>query len=444
MKRISTNFSKKTGKVKPMHATNNIPEVGSVREPDVKGQSFIDAGIPFVRLHDSAFYEGYDGEYLVDVHRVFPNFDADENDPNSYFFEPTDIYLKAVESLGSKVFYRLGASIEHGYKKGTIPPKDYLKWAKICEHIILHYTEGWANGFNMDIEYWEIWNEFDCRNSDGSCPTWQGTVKEFANFFGVTAKYLKDRFPNKKIGGPAICSIWQTEIMDEFFEELVKYDLKLDFVSYHRYDDTVEGFIDTIHESNRYFDKYGFSNCEKILNEWNYIRGWLGDDWRYSITTEKNYKGAAFLAGVMLASQHEDLDMLMYYDVRPGTMNAFYKYDDGSLLPPYYSFKAFNNLYKLKNSCETLIDGDYIYAVSASNDNEHGIMISFFDDKEKEKSTVVNLQLSGMKDGEKVANIYLIDDKKNLELVKSKKIKDNSKNLKIKLKQYSVCYVEIK
>ena len=40
-------------------------------------------------------------------------------------------------------------------------PKDFKKWAVICEHIIRHYTEGWADGFFYDMPYWEIWNEPD-------------------------------------------------------------------------------------------------------------------------------------------------------------------------------------------------------------------------------------------------------------------------------------------
>ncbi len=28
-----------------------------------------------------------------------------------------------------------------------MPPKDFKKWAVICEHIIRHYDENWANGY---------------------------------------------------------------------------------------------------------------------------------------------------------------------------------------------------------------------------------------------------------------------------------------------------------
>ena len=155
MGNININLAEKTGKVKIMHATNNGPVGLSVRQKGNK-QAFIDAGIPFARLHDSAFCSSYGGEFIVDVHRIFRNFDADVNDPNSYDFEWTDKYIDSIYSVGMKVFYRLGASIEHQKKFGTLVPKDYKKWAEICEHIILHYNEGWADGRNYNIEYWEI------------------------------------------------------------------------------------------------------------------------------------------------------------------------------------------------------------------------------------------------------------------------------------------------
>ena len=86
---------------------------------------------------------------------------TDENDPANYIFEPTDEYVKRTVAVGTEPYYRLGASIEHGFKFGTRPPKDFNKWARICEYIIAHYTEGWANGFTHDMLYWEIWNEAD-------------------------------------------------------------------------------------------------------------------------------------------------------------------------------------------------------------------------------------------------------------------------------------------
>ena len=46
-------------------------------------------------------------------------------------------------------------------------------------------------------------------------------------------------------------------------------------------------------------DSYGFTKTESILNEWNYVRSFCGDDWLYSLKAEKGLKGASFTTAVM-------------------------------------------------------------------------------------------------------------------------------------------------
>ena len=138
MKNIKVDFDHILGRIKTINAVNNGP-AGSRACMSGNFKKYDELDIPYARLHDSAFYAGnYGGEFSVDVHRVFPNFDADENDPTSYVFAPTDSYLEDIVSVGTKIYYRLGAAIEHWHKKGTYPPKDFQKWARICEHIIRH------------------------------------------------------------------------------------------------------------------------------------------------------------------------------------------------------------------------------------------------------------------------------------------------------------------
>ena len=149
MENVKIDFAKTQGKIKPMNSVNN----GPLGDHDLKNTDFYAAArIPYARLHDSAF----EWRHTVDVHEIFPNFDADENDPASYDFTLTDVYLDSIEKVGTKIFYRLGTSIEHEIKRyGSIPPKDFHKWARICEHIIRHENEGWADGFHRGSEYWE-------------------------------------------------------------------------------------------------------------------------------------------------------------------------------------------------------------------------------------------------------------------------------------------------
>ena len=277
MSEFKIDLTKASGKIKPMHAVNNGPIDGGVRGVG-NLLDFQKAGIPFARNHDASFCANYGGEHTVDVHRIFKNFDADENDPASYVFAPTDKCVLSTVKSGAEIFYRLGASIEHGYKQGTYPPKDFEKWARICEHIIRHYNFGWANGFELGIRYWEIWNEPDCQNADGSNPCWQGTEEEFIDLYCVAATYLKEKFPSLYIGGPAFCRRQVTPFKEKFLAEVKKRNAPLDFFSYHLYKNDPMIFAEATAANRDLLDKYGFESTATVLNEWNYVKGWLNDD----------------------------------------------------------------------------------------------------------------------------------------------------------------------
>lgn len=409
---LRTDFSAKEGPVKPMNAVNNGPAGSAVRQTG-NFEAYKAAGFPYARLHDSAFYSGYGGDFSVDVHRIFRNFDADADDPASYIFEPTDEYLSNIAAAGTRIFYRLGAAIEHNYKLGTYPPKDYLKWAKICEHIIRHYNEGWANGFFFGIEYWEIWNEFDCRNQDGSHPCWQGTFSEFAEFYSVAARYLKGRFPHLRIGGPAFASIWDEAAADTFFKVMRRDNVPFDFLSYHAYMSTVKSFRDTVAQANKVFSAYGYGKTEKILNEWNYVKGWTADLWRYSLRTEKGLKGASFAAACMAEGQRSDLDMLMYYDARPCGMNGLFDTDFLQPLKGYYAFKAFSALRELGTCARTETESEELCACAATDGRTHRLLFTRFCDEDAAQTETVKIAVKGVS-GPVKATVYATDEARSM------------------------------
>ncbi len=425
-----------TGKVKPMHAVNNGPIYKFAADQRITNiDAFKEAGIPYARNHDASFNSTYGGEHTVDVRAIFPDFDADPYDENSYDFACTDEYLKVIDFAGVKTFYRLGSKIEHGVKKyGTLPPKDFKKWAIICEHIIRHYTEGWANGFHYDIEYWEIWNEPDLDSDDSTHKrTWGGTKSQFFEFYDIAARHLKQCFPEKKIGGPALA--WDKAWAEDFLKQL---KAPLDFFSWHIYSKDVELVIDRILMYREWLDKYGFTETESILNEWNYVAGWEGDDWLYSLKMIKGLKGASFTAAVMCTSQYKPLDMLMYYDARIDTnFNGLWDrlYDR---LPTYYTFLAFKALADLGTSVEVEKDKYSLYTIAATNGEEQAIMISAFDSAPATDSVTFKLCLTGA--GE-TAEYYLLDSGHSLECVKTEPV---SNSQTITMEQNSVMLIKIK
>ena len=411
---IKIDFNESVGKIKPMNGVNNGPT-----PPCVRGMSNFDlykaANIPFARLHDSAFCTYYGWEFSVDVHRIFRNFDADETIPASYDFEETDKYLKTITDSGTEVFYRLGTNIEHDKKCGTIPPKDFNKWARICEHIIAHYVEGWASGFNYDIRYWEIWNEPDCGGPDGPNPCWQGTYPQFGEFFCIAAKHLKSRFPSLKIGGPAFAWIlakYEPTGVNPPVEQILSImrdkGVKLDFMAYHCYHDTVEFFVEAADTAAAIFDKYGYGDCEIFLDEWNYVKGWTGDEWIYSMKTIQGKKGASFTAAVMFALQRKsNVDGLMYYDARPGTnMNGMFD-QFFEPLPAYYAISSFGELLAL-GDCASSTDEKDIYVCAAKGENGKEILVTYYNDDDTSEPKSVDFGVKGA-DGE--AEVYYLGDR---------------------------------
>ena len=411
MGNLSINFNKTTGKIKPMHATNNGPikGVGFGDQATDEYKLWSEAGIPYARTHDSSFCSAYGGEHTIDVHAVFPNFDADVNESESYDFPVTENYIKNILSCGTQPFYRLGSKIEHEVKKyNTLPPKDFKKWAQICEHIIMHYNEGWANGFHYNIQYWEIWNEPDLDPEDSlNKRTWGGTVQQFYEFYEIVATHLKQRFPDLKIGGPS-CA-YREEWIEGFFKYLTRDGKRvpMDFFSWHCYGFLPEKIFGRSEYVQSKLVEYGYINTESILNEWNYIKSW--NEFIYSMKHILSIKGAAFTAACMCGCQNNtEIDMLMYYDARPSWYNGLFDFYTNTPLKGYYPFKMFNTLYKLGLACDCMIADKNIYAAAAKNGKDTGVMISYFIDDDTCKE-IHNIKLD-FEGGADEYEVFLLDN----------------------------------
>ncbi|MBQ9132328.1 MAG: hypothetical protein IJX62_07655 [Clostridia bacterium] len=416
MAKITVDFNNVCGKIKPMHAVNNMPTCPINSQNDWDGKMKA-AHIPYGRLHDTG--GAYGGARYVDVPNVFPDFDADENDPASYDFSFTDVLLARMVESGVMPYYRLGVTIEnfHYIKAYRIfPPKDFAKWARICEHIILHYNEGWANGYHYNIEYWEIWNEPDNQPDSKDNPMWKGTMEEYFRLYEVTASHLKARFPHLKIGGYASCGFYalrkvdvsatanstpRTEYFIEFFIKFLEYirerNLPLDFFGWHSYAKVEDNLFFATYP-RQMLDEYGYSNCEIHLNEWNpgiKLRGTLKD--------------ASNILSMMIALHGTPTDMCMYYDMRywSGYCGAV---DPVSLepFPAYYAFYGFGALYALGKQVECCVDGEGIYALAATDGKKKRLLLVNANDR------AVSVNISGISQG---AKIYTLDSTHHFEEV---------------------------
>ena len=365
MENIKFDLSKRIGKFRPMNAVNN----GPVHRRHANDQEMSNlnhykaAKIPYARNHDAALCSTYGGEHSVDISAVFPNFNADPYEEESYDFACTDEYIAITFEAGTETFYRLGQKIEHYIKKfDAMPPKDFKKWAVICEHIIRHYNYGWANGFEYNIRYWEIWNEPDLDYQQPIIRTWGGTREQFYDLYEITAKHLKSCFPELKIGGPALCG--NVDWARHFLCEMQKREVPIDFFSWHIYTNRVGHVIERAKDMKDVMGKYGYGDAESILNEWNYINGWEGEAFVYSIEQIIGLKGASFTLAVMCVSQKSDIiDMLMYYDARPCAFNGLFDFYTLRPFKGYYPFLWYGCFYDLEAEVRSESDPVNVYSL---------------------------------------------------------------------------------
>ena len=420
MANVSVNFGSPIGAIKPMHAVNNGPIHASKKEQS-RGNfdTFKAAKIPYVRTHDSSFCPLYGGEHSVDIHAVFPDFTKNPRDPDSYDFTLTDDYIQSIVDSGAEVFYRLGTKIEHWRKKyGTVVPADFNKWAVICEYIIRHYNEGWANGFHHNIRYWEIWNEPD------GAPNWTGSPEEFYEMYEIAATHLKKRFPHLKIGGPAISCVpkdggrWTKNFLKHLTADGKR--VPLDFLSWHLYTRDPREMLVFERIARTYLRDAGYTETESILNEYNYLENWT-DLYISTIESIISMRGAAFTSACFSLGQASSVDMLMYYDAQPCVWNGMFDYYTLRPLKGYYPFIMFSYLYELGNYSECGSDNEDVYVIAAENGEERAVMLTHYRaDKQKTEKTVT-LKLSGVPDG--IWQAELLDDE-NTMTVKALTVKD--------------------
>jgi len=379
------------------------------------------AGIPFARYHDV----GGAVKHCVELLDIFPVFDADENKEENYDFTITDQYVKRTLDAGTKILWRLG-NAEHEprmlRKYGGWPPTDFKKWARICEHVVRHYNEGWADGFHYDIQHWEIWNEPDGdqrlltktealqdRDKDkvGKEPrykiaphSWGGTMQEYYNLYAITFKHLKKCFPSIRIGGPANAGFSYNE---PFIKEMQKRGVKVDFFSWHRYSRNPEALSTEGLELRHLLDSLGWNDVPTILDEWNYVTTWDAGGADYSAKVRGSIKGSAYTAAVMCHMQNEACtDALSYNAFLPSTSycGAFNR-ETGVETATYYAFTAWNELRMAGTQVKTTCTESDIYSVAAKDmDGRIFLLVARFNDNDSiSGSKTISVCRPGSADG---------------------------------------------
>ena len=387
---------------------------------------YIDIGIDHVRTHD------FNGP--TDVSSIFPDFSKDPFLESSYDFHKSDIYITGIINAGCRVFYRLGesASTNESLRQH---PDDFDKWSEICKHIVMHYNDGWANGFFYNISYWEVWNEPDLVGF------WNGTSNEYYDLYNKTSQKLKSYDPTLKIGGPCTSSIDNINYTIGFLNYIKSNHLPIDFFSWHMYADTPNQLFKASLKVRSMLDEFGFYDTENINTEWNYnILSPQRD--------KDNSKNAAFTACTLTSFQDAKIDYAFRYR---GTQDnnwlmRFIGFDlslfsyDGQYKTPALLHKAMQ--YITKDTPKRLItpimnsSEGFTYLAGISEDKSNiSILISNYEEENIEYSLIIE-NLPGNSSYKAIH--YLIDDETHLEIIESIQSEANTVNITKTIKSSSV------
>lgn len=293
----------------------------------------------------SDWWDGSNDPYLDPANYNFDNAQHTTPIPGTYTYvyeQSTDFKIADIIDNGFAPVFRIGYStidnkwdrfdhLGYTYMPNPIPDSDSAreKTAQVCEHIVKHYNEGWHNGYEHGIEFWEVWNEADMQGMWGadlnsteySTALANGTLSlQFKKMYAAIATQIRGTQsnpmrPEVKIGTCALAwtqypTAYHLDKSRQFCEELLQYcrdhDVPLDFYSWHQYGGMVGAnlsfggnaytYLGSAKRIRDALDANGFANSLSICDEWN------------SLIDQNNPYHDSFLAEAFTA------EVLMYLD----------------------------------------------------------------------------------------------------------------------------------
>lgn len=347
---MSVDVSATTGRIRSLQGVSGPPIPVLPGLPTLANQ-FESLGIDLVRTHDSYGPSEIDSHFCpggcpnfpfpdvplnyVDTANqniIFPDPDADPDDPKSYNFAPTDHLIDAIRGVSAQVYFRVGRSQSALSDPPVDDPADpnslnFDRYSNVLRHVVMHYVKGWDHGYIDAVRYWEIWNEPGLGQV-----FWGGTPEQYYAFYKAAALAIKSVDPALQVGGPTEANNYAAGAYREaFIAYCATNKLPLDFFSWHWYPlftNDPRDYVTLSYDLRKILDHYGFTHTRLMLSEW-------------GSSVVKKLPGlqlAAYIDTSMIYMQDSPVDKAMYYRGDGPPSGVFQA--DGSYTPAARALQA--------------------------------------------------------------------------------------------------------
>lgn len=237
---------------------------------------------------------------------LFPDWSADVDDPASYNFAATDQWIEAVHAIGAEVMFTVASSIP----KNKLPAEDVELYGRVVEHIVRHYSQGWAGGPAKPVRIYEFGDQ-----PDFGPLHFAGRPEEFFAMYRAFCAAVQRVDPSLTVGGPAIAFPLEADApyREGFLAFVRENDLPLDFFSFLWFTDGSRDPLDyryVARELRTLLDDRGFTETALTLSYWNYLAV-------PSSTAPAAEKGA-FQAATSIALQDTVIDHAFFFRADSG------------------------------------------------------------------------------------------------------------------------------
>ena len=198
---------------------------------------------------------------LIRIDHIFDYYHVYQG-PNNYNFSQLDNTINSILLTGAipmlSISYTTADMSQNGQNAGE--PKDWDQWYQLVKTTASRYSKE----KNIRGIYYEVWNEPDLFGG------WKyNSSPNYSTLYTYTARAVADGAGKAffKVGGPAITGFYSNWIKS-LFSTATKNQLRLDFISWHRYSKNMADFEKDLDNLNNIISNFPqYFAIEKLISE---------------------------------------------------------------------------------------------------------------------------------------------------------------------------------